>query len=389
MSGLSGFLSLDIPTPSQSSVGRASKRQEDEENLILTPVTPRKLSDTQRKADDDIEVYQTQENCTLSLNMNKKHAEIEDMDESEIGSICLSALGVKTPQKHPQEEVDDNADLEESAHKKLQESLKLILGDSGFASGPSSEVRPSRSTLKRKFPDIMECESGSNPLSDEESTAQIEKPSILVPKKLFKFDHSSILETVNARSDTASTCSDTMEEQEDLEYPFQSGLSSFMTAFGADIQKHLNAKKQRFEELTKGVLKSTQKKFSSTWLEQQQYQSSVTEDFQAKMMAELSQLEADIVKIKEMEMKSEEFFKSQLEILHSSFISQTTRLANLKKMHSSYRDRARKVQKYNSAAHNNMVDQLRKEMTALQKKLIQETQKQELMNVRRGLQNLF
>ena len=34
----------------------------------------------------------------------------------------------------------------------------------------------------------------------------------------------------------------------------------------------LKAKKQRFEELTKGVLKSTQKKFSSTWLEQQQYQ---------------------------------------------------------------------------------------------------------------------
>ena len=47
---------------------------------------------------------------------------------------------------------------------------------------------------------------------------------------------------MNARSDTASTCSDTMEEQEDLEYPFQSGLSSFMTAFGADIQKHLNVR---------------------------------------------------------------------------------------------------------------------------------------------------
>ena len=35
------------------------------------------------------------------------------------------------------------------------------------------------------------------------------------------------------------------------------------------------------------------------------FRSSVTEDFQAKMIAELAQLEADIVKMKEMEIKSE------------------------------------------------------------------------------------
>ena len=45
---------------------------------------------------------------------------------------------------------------------------------------------------------------------------------------------------MRAQSDTASTCSDTMDDPEQMDYPVQSGITSFISAFGADIQKHLN-----------------------------------------------------------------------------------------------------------------------------------------------------
>ena len=54
---------------------------------------------------------------------------------------------------------------------------------------------------------------------------------------------SAILQTVKEeQSDTASTCSDTMEDQQQLDFPVQSGLSSFLASFGADVKKHLNVR---------------------------------------------------------------------------------------------------------------------------------------------------
>ena len=56
---------------------------------------------------------------------------------------------------------------------------------------------------------------------------------------------SAILQTVKEElSDTASTCSDTMETGEQMDYSMQSGggLSSFLAAFAADAKKHFNVR---------------------------------------------------------------------------------------------------------------------------------------------------
>ena len=46
----SGILSLDFPTPSLSSLYKENRRGDDEENLILTPITPLKLPNSQHKS---------------------------------------------------------------------------------------------------------------------------------------------------------------------------------------------------------------------------------------------------------------------------------------------------------------------------------------------------
>lgn len=308
-----------------------------------------------------------------------------DNEDDDIRSLSLSGFKMKTPQKFIQDADEDEADDDGQlpVHKTLQQNMKLLLGDSGFASGPSSTVRPSRSALKRKYPDIdetihLESLSSSQAESDEEINT-----STFVPKKLFKFDPA-----VPITPQAPSLYSDVTENTE-LDLGFQSGLATFMAALGADIQNQLKQRKQRIEVMTKKTLKESQKHFSQTLVEQHQYQANLVDDFEAKMVVEIMALEKDIQRLAESEQKMEDYYKFQFEVLRQIEESQKKRLENLRKLQASYLDKTRNVNKYNLKIHQNLQEQLKNDMLALQKRLIIDTQKQEFMNVKRGLQNLF
>ncbi|XP_053394904.1 synaptonemal complex protein 2-like [Mercenaria mercenaria] len=370
--------SLSLNTPAVTPSIRSLKSYEDAEDYILTPPSPKKHS-RKREDYDDIEVEQTQENCTISLNVSCQDSDGGDSSFEDVDSHTgLSAI---TPHRLIQSAESSDGE-ERSMHKLLQRNMKLLLGDSGFASGPSSEVRPTRSALKRKFPDIEETSNiVSSSSSQMESDDEMEK-SIFIPKKLFKFDPA-----VNTPQ-APSLYSDVTEEHE-ADFGFQSGLSTVMAAFGADIQHHLKSKKQKIERFTKDTLKETQKHFHQTVVEQQQYLSNLKDDFGARMLLELTALEKDIQRLNDAEKNMEEFFKCQLDVLRNNEESQGKRLNNMKKLQSCFLDKSKKVKNYNLNVHKNMQEQLRKDMAALQRKLIAETQRQEFMDVKMKLQKLF
>ncbi|XP_060595980.1 uncharacterized protein LOC132750058 [Ruditapes philippinarum] len=370
--------SLSLKTPILTPSMKSLKSLEDINDSIPTPSSPRKRNKKGNKYKDDIDVEQIQENCSISLNMSGPNSEEECDSSEDMESQAVVSLKSYEGLNHSDESADDEDRFKE---KLLQQNMKL-LAESGFTSGPSSEMRPTRSSLKRRFSDIEENRSLESSISSQvESEDEMEK-SVFVPKKLFKFDPA-----VNTPQ-APSLYSDGTEETE-IDFGFQSGLSTVMAAFGTDIQHHLRDKKQKIERFTKETLKETQKHFHHTLVEQQQYLSNITDDFSAKMLLELTALENDIERLSDAEKKMEEYFKSQFDTLICNEESQIKRLNNMKKLHSCFLDKSKKVNKYNYNAHKNFQEQMKKDMAALQKKLVAETQRQQYMDVKMKLQQMF
>ncbi|KAK3611511.1 hypothetical protein CHS0354_016442 [Potamilus streckersoni] len=171
-----------------------------------------------------------------------------------------------------------------------------------------------------------------------------QETSHFIPRKLFKnflpeSDRNMQVKLLSQKdSEEIFTCT-TEDEQLQLEVMCEAevtGVSKLMQAFGTDFQKHLTFKHQRLEMLGREALGSVQHKLSQSWKDQRQ-----------------------------------------------------NRLNNMKELQSTLKDWLQRAEKECDVRKGNNIEFLRNEMKNLQKKILIETQKEELLNVRRCLQSLF
>nr|XP_016849137.1 PREDICTED: synaptonemal complex protein 3 isoform X3 [Anolis carolinensis] len=133
-------------------------------------------------------------------------------------------------------------------------------------------------------------------------------------------------------------------------------VQNMLERFGADINKALIAKRKRLEMYTKASLKTSNQKIEHVWKTQQDQRLKVNQEYSQQFMHVFQQWDADIQKAEEQEEK-------------------LTTIEDMEKSHDSLLAGAQ--------------SELRKEMAMLQKKIMMDTQQQEMATVRKSLQSML
>lgn len=249
----------------------------------------------------------------------------------------------------------------------------------GFVSGPSTALRLSKSSLKRKYSNInLDSE-------DEEDSDIVDvKNKQYKPRKLFKEQPSCIVEQHITSEIMSDRNSDVFSEVDP-----STEVSTLMKAFGLDVQRHIKEKKNHLETLTKAALKSSQKHINAAWVMQQQKRSNILDKYHCNLMKELLALEKDISTLKEAEDNALAFFKEQMRQLQQFRMEQEKRLLNLGDVQQELQEEMKEVEKQSISQHAFVKAKMIDDMSSMQKKLLLESQKDELNQVKRNLQTIF
>uniref|UniRef100_A0A8D0CD04 XLR/SYCP3/FAM9 domain-containing protein n=1 Tax=Salvator merianae TaxID=96440 RepID=A0A8D0CD04_SALMN len=133
-------------------------------------------------------------------------------------------------------------------------------------------------------------------------------------------------------------------------------VQNMLERFGADINKALLAKRKRLEMYTKASLKTSNQKIEHVWKTQQEQRQKVNHEYCQQFMHIFQQWDVDIQKAEEQEEK----------------------LASMEDMEKTHESLLLGAQ-----------NELRKEMAMLQKKIMMDTQQQEMATVRKSLQSML
>ncbi|XP_074863672.1 synaptonemal complex protein 3 isoform X2 [Carettochelys insculpta] len=133
-------------------------------------------------------------------------------------------------------------------------------------------------------------------------------------------------------------------------------VQTMLERFGADINKALLAKRKRLEMYTKASLKTSNQKIEHVWKTQQEQRQKLNHEYSQQFQTLFQQWDMDMQKAEEQEEK----------------------LASMEELEKN---------------HENLLvgaqNELRKEMAMLQKKIMMDTQQQEMATVRKSLQSML
>ncbi|NWS21336.1 SYCP3 protein, partial [Pachyramphus minor] len=157
----------------------------------------------------------------------------------------------------------------------------------------------------------------------------------------------------------------------------------------ADINKALLAKRKRLEMYTKASLKTSNQKIEHVWKTQQEQRQKLNHEFSQQFLTFFQQWEADVQKGEEQEEKLANMLRQQQKVFQQARIVQSQRLKTIKQLYEQYLKRMDELEKSNENLLVGAQNELRKEMALLQKKIMMDTQQQEMATVRKSLQSML
>jgi len=170
---------------------------------------------------------------------------------------------------------------------------------------------------------------------------------------------------------------------------FSSEMQTMLATFGADISKTLNHKKKRMEQFTQNSLKNTNKKIEDLWNAQHNARAKLQEEFGRQINAVYQQWETDIEKSKEQEEKLNTLFKQQQKQVQQSRIVQSQRLKTVRELCDQFSRSLDELDQQRESQQSSLQTDLKKEMSLLQKKILMDTQQQEMANVKKNLHQML
>lgn len=166
-------------------------------------------------------------------------------------------------------------------------------------------------------------------------------------------------------------------------------VQNMLERFGADINKALLAKRKRLEMYTKASLKTSNQKIELVWKTQQEQRQKLNQEYSQQFLHVFQQWDTDIQKTEEQEEKLMNAIRHQQKIFQQARIVQSQRLKTIKQLYEQFLKGIEDMEK----THENLLagaqNELRKEMAMLQKKIMMDTQQQEMATVRKSLQSML
>ncbi|XP_061112997.1 synaptonemal complex protein 3-like isoform X2 [Conger conger] len=166
-------------------------------------------------------------------------------------------------------------------------------------------------------------------------------------------------------------------------------VTTMLDRFGADINKAIITKRKRLELFTKSSLKSSHQAIEQMWKTQQNDRVKLTDDYSTQFNTVFQQWDSDVQKSKDQDEKLATLFRQQQKMFQLMRTSQVQRLKSIKQLLDQYIRKLEELQKSHSGHHTTLQTELRQEMNLLQKKLLMDTQQQDIATVRKSLHTLL
>ncbi|XP_075130681.1 synaptonemal complex protein 3 [Leptodactylus fuscus] len=166
-------------------------------------------------------------------------------------------------------------------------------------------------------------------------------------------------------------------------------VQTMLERFGADINKALLAKRKRLEMYTKASLKTSNQKIEHVWKTQQDQRQKMNDEYSQQFQALFLQWEDDVQKAEEQEEKVTNMFRQQQKLFQQARIVQNQRLKTIKQLYEQFLKSMHELEKNNENLLTGAQNELKKEMAMLQKKILMDTQQQEMASVRKSLQSML
>jgi len=178
-------------------------------------------------------------------------------------------------------------------------------------------------------------------------------------------------------------------EEEGQSANFGGEMQKMLECFGADISKTLVAKRKRLENYTQTSLKTQNRKVEDIWKGQQVERQRLGEEFRKQVAAVFQQWESDLDKSKDQEEKLQSLFRQQQKLFQQTRVVQSQRLKTIKQLHEQYLKGIGDLERVHGEQQGSVQGELKKEMGLLQKRILMDTQQQEMANVRKSLQTML
>ncbi|KFV47378.1 Synaptonemal complex protein 3 [Gavia stellata] len=172
-------------------------------------------------------------------------------------------------------------------------------------------------------------------------------------------------------------------------FKVQGEVQNMLERFGADINKALLAKRKRLEMYTKASLKTSNQKIEHVWKTQQEQRQKLNHEFSQQFLTLFQQWDVDVQKAEEQEEKLANMFRQQQKVFQQARIVQSQRLKTIKQLYEQFLKSMEELEKSNENLLAGAQSELRKEMAMLQKKIMMDTQQQEMATVRKSLQSML
>ncbi|CAJ1055826.1 synaptonemal complex protein 3 [Xyrichtys novacula] len=166
-------------------------------------------------------------------------------------------------------------------------------------------------------------------------------------------------------------------------------VQSMLERFGADISKVMQAKKKRLEVLTKNYMKGSQHKLEQLWNTHHTQRQKMTQQYSQQVSTALQQWETEAQRAEEQEEKLNNLFRQQQKILQQARVVQNQKLKTVKQLYEQFVKNMEDMEKSHDAFLQGAQQELKKEMATLQKKILMDTQQQEMATVRKSLQSML
>ncbi|XP_036388661.1 synaptonemal complex protein 3-like [Megalops cyprinoides] len=162
-----------------------------------------------------------------------------------------------------------------------------------------------------------------------------------------------------------------------------------MLTLTVDIRKAFLAKRKRLEIYTKSSLKTSHQKMEQIWKAQQSDRHKLTENYSTQFSVVFQQWDSDVQKSKDQDEKLSSLFRQQQKIFQQMRAAQGQRLKTIKQLFEQYIQSLEELEKRHHDHHSKFHTELRQEMTLLQKKILMDTQQQEMATVRKSIQTML
>ncbi|XP_030588048.1 synaptonemal complex protein 3 [Archocentrus centrarchus] len=166
-------------------------------------------------------------------------------------------------------------------------------------------------------------------------------------------------------------------------------VQSMLEKFGADISKVMQAKKKRLECLTKNYMKGSQHKLEQLWNNYYSQRQKITQQYSQQVSSALQQWETEAQRAEEQEEKLNNLFRQQQKILQQARVVRNQKLKTVKELYEQFVKNMEDMEKSHESFLQGAQQELRKEMASLQKKILMDTQQQEMATVRKSLKSML